>query len=103
MAHAEKDPMYYLEQAPVPKAIAHMTIPMVLGMVVNLIYNLVDAYFIGRLDNTAMLAALSLALLFTAVLMAIGQIFGIGGRPPRSTITFPYCPDCCLCSFAFLF
>lgn len=79
MSQAKNDPGYYLEKAPVPKAIAHMAIPMMLGMVVNLIYNLVDAYFIGRLDNTAMLAALSLALPFTCVLMAIGQIFGIGG------------------------
>ncbi len=75
----ERDTVYYLEKAPVSKAIAHMSVPMILGMVVNMIYNIADAYFIGRLNNTAMLAAITLALPFTAVLMAVGQIYGIGG------------------------
>lgn len=79
MKQQEKDTVYYLEKAPVPKAIAHMSIPMVMGMVVNMIYNIADAYFIGRLNHTAMLAAITLALPFTAILMAVGQIFGIGG------------------------
>jgi len=61
--------MYYLEKASVPKAIAHMSIPMILGMVVNMVYNITDAYFIGRLNNTAMLASITLALPFTTILM----------------------------------
>ena len=74
-----KDAMYYLEKAPVPKAIAHMAIPMILGMVVNMIYNITDAYFIGRLNNTFMLASITLALPFTTILMALGELFGTGG------------------------
>lgn len=74
-----KDAMYYLEKAPVPKAIAHMAIPMILGMVVNMIYNITDAYFIGRLNNTSMLASITLALPFTTILMALGELFGTGG------------------------
>ncbi|MTK10012.1 MAG: MATE family efflux transporter [Hungatella sp.] len=74
-----KDAMYYLEKAPVSKAIAHMAIPMILGMVVNMIYNITDAYFIGRLNNTSMLASITLALPFTTILMALGELFGTGG------------------------
>lgn len=74
-----KDAMYYLDKAPVPKAIAHMAIPMILGMVVNMIYNITDAYFIGRLNNTSMLASITLALPFTTILMALGELFGTGG------------------------
>lgn len=74
-----KDAMYYLEKASVPKAIAHMAIPMILGMVVNMIYNITDAYFIGRLNNTSMLASITLALPFTTILMALGELFGTGG------------------------
>ena len=74
-----KDAMYYLEKAPVPKAIAHMAIPMILGMVVNMIYNITDAYFIGRLNNTSMLSSITLALPFTTILMALGELFGTGG------------------------
>ena len=71
--------MYYLEKAPVPKAILHMAIPMILGMVVNMIYNITDAYFIGLLNNTSSLAAITLALPFTTILMALGELFGTGG------------------------
>ncbi len=71
--------MYYLEQAPISKAILHMAIPMILGMVVNMIYNITDAYFIGLLNNTSSLAAITLALPFTTILMALGELFGTGG------------------------
>lgn len=79
MENTKKDSLYYLEKAPVPKAIAHMAIPMILGMVVNMIYNITDAYFIGRLESTSMLASITLALPFTTMLMALGEIFGTGG------------------------
>lgn len=71
--------LYYLADAPVPKAIIHMAIPMMLGMLVNLIYNITDAYFIGLLGDTSALAAVSLALPITTVLMALGELFGTGG------------------------
>ena len=73
------DAMYYLEKAPVSKAISHMAIPMIMGMIINMIYNITDAYYIGQLDNTSMMASLTLALPFVTVLMAIGEIFGTGG------------------------
>ncbi|GLB30556.1 MATE family efflux transporter [Lacrimispora amygdalina] len=79
MENSKKDSLYYLEKAPVPKAIAHMAIPMILGMVVNMIYNITDAYFIGRLGSTSMLASITLALPFTTILMALGEVFGTGG------------------------
>lgn len=75
----EKKSTYYLESAPIPKAIKHMAIPMILAMVINTIYNIIDTYFIGLLNNTSMLAAVTLALPFTTILMAIGDIFGTGG------------------------
>ncbi|WP_312060527.1 MATE family efflux transporter [Anaerotignum sp.] len=77
--NTKKDTLYYLEKSPVPKAIAHMAIPMILGMIVNMIYNITDAYFIGKLDNTSMLASITLALPFTTILMALGELFGTGG------------------------
>ncbi len=79
MENTKKDSIYYLEKAPVPNAIAHMAIPMILGMIVNMIYNITDAYFIGRLESTSMLASITLALPFTTILMALGEIFGTGG------------------------
>ena len=74
-----KSENYWLLEAPVSKAIWHMAIPMMLGMSVNMIYNLTDTFFIGRLNDTQALAAISLLLPFTTVLMAIGNLFGTGG------------------------
>ena len=56
-----------------------MAIPMMLGMSINIIYNITDTFFIGRLNDTAALAAISLLLPFTTILMAIGNLFGTGG------------------------
>jgi putative MATE family efflux protein len=75
----QTDPQYYLEQAPVPRAILHMAVPMIMSMILDLAYNIIDAIFVGQLGNTAMLAAITLAFPFQIALMGIGQIFGIGG------------------------
>ncbi|SDH96169.1 MATE family efflux transporter [Desulfosporosinus hippei] len=70
--------LYYLEKAPVSKAIMHMVIPMMLSFIVTIIYNITDAFFIGKLDNTAMMASVTLALAFSCILMALGHLFGVG-------------------------
>lgn len=75
----QKNENYWLLDAPASKAIWHMAIPMMLGMSVNIIYNITDTFFIGRLNDTAALAAISLLLPFTTILMAIGNLFGTGG------------------------
>ncbi|HBF0727312.1 TPA: MATE family efflux transporter [Clostridioides difficile] len=75
----QKNENYWLLDAPVTKAIWHMAIPMMLGMSINIIYNITDTFFIGRLNDTAALAAISLLLPFTTILMAIGNLFGTGG------------------------
>ncbi|MCW0823510.1 MATE family efflux transporter [Clostridioides difficile] len=75
----QKNENYWLLDAPVTKAICHMAIPMMLGMSINIIYNITDTFFIGRLNDTAALAAISLLLPFTTILMAIGNLFGTGG------------------------
>ncbi|WML42427.1 MATE family efflux transporter [Neobacillus sp. PS3-40] len=70
---------YYLEEAPIRKAIAHLSIPMIIGMLVGTIYNIINAYFIGLMHDTAMLSAITLGLPIFTVLMAFGNMFGVGG------------------------
>ena len=70
---------FYFESSPVWKAIVHMSLPMMLGMSLNMIYSIVDAFFIGKLNQTAMMSAITLALPFTTILMAVGNLFGTGG------------------------
>ena len=40
-----------MESASIPKAILTLAIPTVLSMIVSLIYNITDTYFIGLLDD----------------------------------------------------
>ena len=49
------------EQTPIPKAVAQLSIPMVLSSLVMVIYNLADTYFVGMLNNPVENAAVTLA------------------------------------------
>ena len=67
------------ESRDIPRSYLTLAIPVVLSMVVTLIYNLADTFFVARTNSTALVAGVSLgAPVFTA-LMAIGNIFGQGG------------------------
>lgn len=70
---------YYLESAPMRKAIAHLSIPMMIGMSVGTIYNVINVFFIGLLHNTEMLTAITLGLPIFTILMAFGNMLGAGG------------------------
>ena len=78
MENMDQKSLYYLEKVPVTKAIIHMVIPMILSSITSVVYNIIDAFFIGKLNNTAMMAAVMLALPFSSILMALGQMFGVG-------------------------
>ncbi|WP_145024974.1 MATE family efflux transporter [Paenibacillus sp. Y412MC10] len=71
--------LHYFEKAPVAKAVAHFAIPMMLGTSMSVIYSILNAYFLGTLHNTAMLTALALTLPLFAIIMALGNLIGIGG------------------------
>ena len=56
-----------------------LSLPVVFSMVVTLVYNLADTYFIAKTNDAMLVAGVSLcAPLFTA-LMAVGNIYGQGG------------------------
>ena len=52
--------MDLLGNAPVPQALMALGIPIMIGMLINALYNLVDAYFIGGLGESQM-GAISIA------------------------------------------
>ncbi|MNM04687.1 Multidrug export protein MepA [compost metagenome] len=70
--------LHYFEQAPVAKAVAHFAVPMMLGMSMSVIYSILNAYFLGTLGNTVILTALALTLPLFAVIMALGNLIGMG-------------------------
>ncbi|WP_144510853.1 MATE family efflux transporter [Bacillus sp. FJAT-22090] len=70
--------LYYFEKAPVSKAVAHFAVPMMLGTSMSVIYSILNAYFLGTLHSTAMLTALALTLPLFAIIMALGNLVGMG-------------------------
>lgn len=67
------------ERAPIPKAYFKMALPVVFGMVVSLVYNMVDTFFIARTQNTDLVAGVSLCAPVFTMMIALGDIFGLGG------------------------
>ena len=67
------------ESVPIPKALATLAIPTIISQIINLVYNMVDAFFIGRTGNSYMMAATTLTLTLMLMNIAFGNLFGIGG------------------------
>ena len=67
------------ESVPVPRALAAMGIPTIISQLINLIYNMVDAFFIGRTGNSYMMAATTVTLTLTMMNVAFSNLFGVGG------------------------
>ncbi len=65
--------------APVGRALFAMAIPTIISQIINLIYNMVDAFFIGRTGNSYMMAATTLTLTMVMMNVALSNLFGIGG------------------------
>ena len=74
-----KDNRQLFEEAPVPKAVAVMAVPTMISMMVVVIYNMADTFFIGQTGDPMKVAAVSLATPVFMVFMALGNLFGIGG------------------------
>ncbi|MBT9777595.1 MATE family efflux transporter [Clostridium sp. MCC353] len=69
--------MELLGNAPVPKALLALGLPAMIGMMINALYNLVDAYFVGGL-GTSQMGAISVAFPLGQVVVGLGLLFGNG-------------------------
>jgi len=65
------------EEKPV-KAVMKMGLPLIAGMFVMAFYNLVDTYFIGKMNDDYQLAAVNLAYPVILILVAISNMIGTG-------------------------
>ena len=83
---------YLFEDAPIPKAVATMAIPTMISMLVVVIYNMADTFFIGQTGDPMQVAAVSLATPVFMVFMALGNLFGIGGSSAISRAFWIHTP-----------
>ena len=69
--------MELLGSAPIPKALMALGVPIMIGMLINALYNLVDAYFVGGLGESPM-GAISIVFPLGQVVVGLGLMFGNG-------------------------
>lgn len=67
------------EKAPVHRAVFQNALPAMAAMLMVLIYNLADTFFIGQTHDDFQVAAVSLATPVFLLFMAVGSVFGMGG------------------------
>jgi len=65
------------DEAPL-KAILSLSVPTILAMQVQVLYNLTDTFFVGRLNDPFQVAAVSVAFPMFMILMSFSGIFGFG-------------------------
>ena len=72
--------------ASVPKAVISNVIPSIVSMLMVLIYNLADTFFIGQTKDAFMVASVSLVTPAFFLFMVLGTVFGIGGTSVISRV-----------------
>ena len=74
-----KKSMELFSSAPVSQAVFKNALPAMAAMLMVLVYNLADTFFIGQTHDALQVAAVSLATPVFLIFMAVGTMFGIGG------------------------
>lgn len=69
--------MELLGSAPVPTALVALGVAIMIGMLINALYNMVDAYFVGGLGESPM-GAISIVFPLGQVVVGVGLMFGNG-------------------------
>lgn len=75
----KKKSMELFSNAPVSQAVFKNAVPAMVAMLMVLVYNLADTFFIGQTHDALQVAAVSLSTPVFLIFMAVGTMFGIGG------------------------
>ena len=73
------DREYIFADMPVGRALYAMAAPTVISQLINLIYNMVDAFYIGRTGDPYKMAATTITISLMMLNVAFGNLYGIGG------------------------
>ena len=79
MNHMENKETAALGQGPLIPTYFRLSLPVVMGSIVTIVYNLADTYFIAQTNNAKLVAGVSVCSPLFMILMAFGNIFGQGG------------------------
>lgn len=75
-----------MEKEPIGKLLFSLALPTVLAQLVNLLYNIVDRIFVGRMEGVGDLALAGLGVSFPIIMLisAFAALIGMGGAPRAS-------------------
>lgn len=74
-----RDNTRIFEDYSVPKAVAVMALPSMLSMLINIVYNLADTFFVGQTGDSNQVAAVSVSMPLFMLFIGLGNLFGVGG------------------------
>ena len=74
-----QDRIYILEKMPVNKAIWKLALPTMTAMLIQVIYNMTDTFYIGKLNDPNMVAGIVITMPIIFILQAFGNVFAVGG------------------------
>ncbi|MBR3148542.1 MAG: MATE family efflux transporter, partial [Eubacterium sp.] len=74
-----KDNTLVFSEYSIPKAVAALALPSMLGMLINIVYNLADTFFVGQTGDANQVSAVSLSMPLFLLFIALGNLFGVGG------------------------
>ncbi|MDD4029134.1 MAG: MATE family efflux transporter [Caldisericia bacterium] len=74
----QKSQVYLLGEEAIGKSLLTLSIPAIIGMLINGIYNLVDTIFVGQKIGTMGIAGLAVYIPIMALIMAVCSLLGIG-------------------------
>ena len=75
---SEDKRIYILREEKPAKAVVKLGVPLIAGMFIMVLYNLVDTYFIGLMRDDYQLAAVNLAYPVMMISIAISNMIGTG-------------------------
>ena len=93
MNRADESRENRLDNGPLVPTWFRLSLPVVLGSIVTIIYNLADTYFIAQTGNALLIAGVSVCAPVFMILMAFGNIFGQGGSSLISRLLGQQRPD----------
>lgn len=66
-------------KAPIKQVYFKLALPVVLGMITTMIYNLADTYFVAKTGDANLAAGITISAPLSMFLIALADIFGLGG------------------------
>lgn len=76
MIAREKEELF--ERMPIPKAVATLAVPTVVGSLVMVLYNLADTFFVGAINQPVQTAAVTFGAPLLLAFNAVVNLFGVG-------------------------